>query len=175
MCSGCSTSATEASVNAPSNQPPHHPSYNNAATYGCSDTLSTCKSSLPVRRVYDFNPNFHGWKRPRGRPKTRWADFTSSTTFIMLASMTPPMLPRWSLTDPSGRPLLADCQHSNSSKDFVKISVLGRTHLCVHWPKLKFNRREQMLVRTFCRPLQRWLDFAIVIGLRAIFLDDTFT
>ena len=31
-------------------------------------------SSLPARRVYDFNPNIHGWKRPRGRPKTTWAD-----------------------------------------------------------------------------------------------------
>ena len=31
-------------------------------------------SSLPARRVYDSNPNIHGWKRPRGRPKTRWAD-----------------------------------------------------------------------------------------------------
>ena len=39
----------------------------------------------------------------------------SSTTSIMLAS-TPPMLPRWYLTDPSGRPLLADCQRSNPSK-----------------------------------------------------------
>ena len=27
-------------------------------------------SSLPVRRVFYFNPNIHGWKRPRGRPKT---------------------------------------------------------------------------------------------------------
>ena len=31
-------------------------------------------SSLPVRTVFDFNPNIHGWKRPRGRPKIRWAD-----------------------------------------------------------------------------------------------------
>ena len=31
-------------------------------------------SSLPVKRVYDFNPNIHGWKSPRGHPKTRWAD-----------------------------------------------------------------------------------------------------
>ena len=31
-------------------------------------------SSLPVRRVFDFNQNIHGWKRPRGRPETRWAD-----------------------------------------------------------------------------------------------------
>ena len=39
----------------------------------------------------------------------------SSTTSILLAS-TPPMLPRWSLIDSSGRPLLADCQRSNPSK-----------------------------------------------------------
>ena len=25
---------------------------------------------MPARRVYEFNPNIHGWKRPRGRPKT---------------------------------------------------------------------------------------------------------
>ena len=39
----------------------------------------------------------------------------SSTTSILLAS-TPPMLPRWFLTDHSGRCLLADCQRSNPSK-----------------------------------------------------------
>ena len=31
-------------------------------------------SSLPVRRVFDFNPNIHGWKRPIGHTKTRCAD-----------------------------------------------------------------------------------------------------
>ena len=36
--------------------------------------LHRMPSSLPVRRVFDFNPNIHGWKRSRGRPKTRWAD-----------------------------------------------------------------------------------------------------
>ena len=36
--------------------------------------LHRMPSSLSARRVYDFNPNIHGWKRPRGRPKTRWAD-----------------------------------------------------------------------------------------------------
>ena len=36
--------------------------------------LHRMPSSLPVRRVVDFNPNIHGWKKPRGRPKTRWAD-----------------------------------------------------------------------------------------------------
>ena len=29
---------------------------------------------VPVRRVYDFDPLIRGWKRPRGRLKTRWAD-----------------------------------------------------------------------------------------------------
>ena len=36
--------------------------------------LHRMPSSLPARRVYDFNPNIHGWKRPRGRLKTRWAE-----------------------------------------------------------------------------------------------------
>ena len=36
--------------------------------------LHRMPSSLPVRRVFDFNPNIHGWKRSIGRPKTRWAD-----------------------------------------------------------------------------------------------------
>ena len=70
--------------------------------------------SVPVRRVYDFNPMMHGWKRPRGRPK-RDGLIPSSTTSILLAS-TPPVLHRWSLTGPCGRPLLADCQRSNPSK-----------------------------------------------------------
>ena len=43
----------------------------------------------------------------------------SSTTSILLASTTP-MLPIWSLTD--GRPLLADCQRSNTSKALNKPS-----------------------------------------------------
>ena len=36
--------------------------------------LHRMPSSLPVRRVFDFNHNIHGWKIQRGRPKTRWAD-----------------------------------------------------------------------------------------------------
>ena len=36
--------------------------------------LHRMPSSRPVRRVFDFSPNTHGWTRPRGRPKTRWAD-----------------------------------------------------------------------------------------------------
>ena len=45
----------------------------------------------------------------------------SSTTSILLAS-TPAMLPRWCLTDPSGRPLLADCQRSNLRKALKSIT-----------------------------------------------------
>ena len=36
--------------------------------------LHRMPSSLHVQRVFDFNPNIHVWKRPRGLPKTRWAD-----------------------------------------------------------------------------------------------------
>ena len=31
-------------------------------------------SCLPVRGVYAFKPNILVWQRPRGRPKTRWAE-----------------------------------------------------------------------------------------------------
>ena len=71
MCSGSSTSATKASVNAQSNQN-HHPSYGNAACPG-SDISTACHPPC-LYEVFDFNPNIHGWKRPRGRPKTIWAD-----------------------------------------------------------------------------------------------------
>ena len=76
--------------------------------------LHRMPSSLPVRRVFDFNPNIHGWKIPRGRPKTRWAN--SIKHDLSLLASTPPMLPRWSLTDPSGKHLLVDCQRPNTSK-----------------------------------------------------------
>ena len=36
--------------------------------------LPRMPSSLPVRRVYDFNPNIHGCKRPIARRKTRSVD-----------------------------------------------------------------------------------------------------
>ena len=127
VCSGCSTSATEASVNAPATNRiisptttmptvvrTPYPRANPPSQYEGSMTLTL---TFMAGKDQEFDPKLDGLIRP-----------TSSTTFIMLAS-TPPMLPRWYLTDPSGRPLLADCQHSNPSKDFVKISVLGRTHL----------------------------------------------
>ena len=45
----------------------------------------------------------------------------SSTTSTQLAS-TPSMSHRWSMTDPSGRPLFADCQRSNPSMALSQVS-----------------------------------------------------
>ena len=58
----------------------------------------------------------------------------SSTISILLAS-TPPMLPRWSLANPSGRPLLADCLRvicirSNPSKAQSSKSQVLHKHFC---------------------------------------------
>ena len=111
MCPGSSTSAIKASVNAPGNQQ-HHPSYDNAACAG-SVIFTACHppsrfeesltSTLPsmVGRDQEAAP------KPDGRTQ-------SNTTSILLAS-TPSMPPSWSMTDPSGRPLFADCQRSNPS------------------------------------------------------------
>ena len=41
---------------------------------------------------------------------------TPSRTSSIILAATLPMLPRWYLTDPSGRPLLTDCQRSDPSK-----------------------------------------------------------
>ena len=112
MCSGSSTSATEASVNAPSNQP-HHLSYDNAA-YGGSDISIACHRPSRCEGSMTSIQTFMAGNDQEVAPK-RDGLIPSSTTSILLAS-TPPMLPRWSLTDPSGRPLLADCQRSNPSK-----------------------------------------------------------
>ena len=64
-----STSATIASVNAPSNQL-HHLFYDNAA-YAGLDISTACH---PLSLLEESMTLIHGWKRPRGRPKTRWAD-----------------------------------------------------------------------------------------------------
>ena len=89
-----------------------HPSYDNAACAG--SVISTAchppsrfeeslTSTLPsmVGRDQEAAP------KPDGRTQ-------SNTTSILLAS-TPSMPPSWSMTDPSGRPLFADCQRSNPS------------------------------------------------------------
>ena len=64
----------------------------------CFGHLQRMPSSLPVRRVFDFSPNIHGWKRPRGRPKPD-GRIQSNMISILLAS-TPSMPHRWSMTDP---------------------------------------------------------------------------
>ena len=89
--------------------------------------LHRMPSSLPARRVYDFNPNIHGRKRHRGRPKTTWADSIKHDLNNILLASTPPMLPRWYLTDPSERSLLADCLRSNPSK-------ARKSSKSSHWP-----------------------------------------
>ena len=112
VCSGSSTSATEASANAPSNQP-HHLSYDNA-TYAGSDISIACYPPFLYEGSTTSTQYFMAGKDQDAAPK-RDGLIPSSTTSILLASV-PPMLPGWSLTDPSGRPLLADCQRSNPSK-----------------------------------------------------------
>ena len=101
MCSGNSTLATKVSVNAPSNQL-HHLSYDNAA-YAGSDISTACHPPS----LYE-----ESMTSTQTAPKLD-GQIQSSMTSILLASL---MLPRWYLTDPSGRPLLADCQRSNPSK-----------------------------------------------------------
>ena len=69
--------------------------------------LHRMPSSLPVRRVFYFNPNQEPAPKPDGL-------IQSSTTSTQLAS-TPSMPHRWSMRDPGGRPLFADCQRLNPS------------------------------------------------------------
>ena len=71
--------------------------------------LHRMPSSLPVRRLFDFMVGRDQEAAPKPDGRTQ-----SNTTSILLAS-TPSMPPSWSMTDPSGRPLFADCQRSNPS------------------------------------------------------------
>ena len=112
MCSGNSTLATKASVNTPSNQP-HHLSYDNASYTG-SDISTPCRPPSLYEESMTSTQTSMAGKDLEAAPKLD-GQIQSSMTSIMLAS-TPPMLPRWSLTDPSGRTLLADCQRSKPSK-----------------------------------------------------------
>ena len=111
MCSGSSTSAIKASVNAPGNQQ-HHPSYDNAACAGSVISTACHPPSRFEESLTSTLPSMVGRDqeavpKPDGRTQ-------SNTTSILLAS-TPSMPPSWSMTDPSGRPLFADCQRSNPS------------------------------------------------------------
>ena len=117
VCSGSSTSATITSVNAPSNQL-HHLSYDNAAYAGLDISTACHPPSLLEESMTSTQTSMAG-RELEAAPKLDGLKLDgliqSSTISILLAS-TPPMLPRWSLTDPSGRPLLADCLRSNPSK-----------------------------------------------------------
>ena len=111
MCSGSSTSATKASVNAPGNQQ-HHPSYDNAACAGSVISTACHPPSRFEESLTSILPSMVGRDqeavpKPDGRTQ-------SNTTSILLAS-TPSMPPSWSMTDPSGRPLFEHCQRSNPS------------------------------------------------------------
>ena len=114
VCSGSSTSATIASVNAPSNQL-HHLFYDNPAYAGLDISTACHPPSLFEESMTSTQTSMAG-RDLEAAPKLDGL-IQSSTTSILLAS-TLLMLARWSLTDPSGRPLLADCQRSNPSKAF---------------------------------------------------------
>ena len=75
--------------------------------------LHRMSSSLPVRRVFTSTLISMVGRDKEAAPKPDGL-IQSSTTSTQLAS-TPSMPHRWSMTDPSGRPLLADCQRSNPS------------------------------------------------------------
>ena len=63
-------------------------------------TPPTLVWTSPHARVYYFKPNIHGWKRSRGRTRTRWVDsikhdLHSTGPFLILSSSfrVPPFLP----------------------------------------------------------------------------------
>ena len=112
VCSGNSTLSTKASLNAPSNQQ-HRLSYDNDACTGSYISTAFHPPSLFEQYMTSTQTSMAG-KYLEAAPKLDGL-IQSSTTSIVLAS-TPPMLPRWSLTDPSGRPLLAESQRSNPRK-----------------------------------------------------------
>ena len=94
MCSGSSTSAIKASVNAPSNQQ-HHPSYDNATCAG-SDISTAChppslyEESLTSTLTSMVGRDQEAAPKPDGR-------IQSNMICILLAS-TPSMPPRWPLS-----------------------------------------------------------------------------
>ena len=96
MCSGSSTSATITSVNAPSNQL-HHLYYDNAA-YAGLEISTACHPPALLEESMTLTQTSMAGRDLEAAPKLHGL-IQSSTISILLAS-TPPMLPRWSLTDP---------------------------------------------------------------------------
>ena len=135
MCSGSNTSATIASVNAQSNQL-HHLSYDNAAYAGLD--ISTACHPPSLLEEYNFNPNIHGWKRPRGRPKTRWADsikhdLNSAGLDTTNAAQMVFDRPQWKAF------VIADCLRSNPSKARKQVTLWGIPTFKSHLSFLPFN------------------------------------
>ena len=89
--------------------------------------LHRMPSSLPARRVYDLNPNIHGWKRPRGRPKTTWAD--SIKHDLNSAGLDTTNAAQMVFDRPQCLPLLADCPRSYPSKALKSSKSWMVTHL----------------------------------------------
>ena len=83
VCSGSSTSATKASVNAPSNQQ-QHPSYDNAP-YAGSDTSSACHPSSPYEWYKTSTQICMARKDQEVAPKLDGL-IPSSTTSMLMAS-----------------------------------------------------------------------------------------
>ena len=151
MCSGSSTSATIASVNAPSNQL-HHLSYDNAAYAGLDISTACDPPSLLEESMTSTQTSMAG-RDLEAAPRLDGL-IQSSTISILLAS-TPPMLPRWSLTDPSGRTLLADCLRSNPNKALKSILANVFEAIVLNWVddvitpqigELQFVRASEALV-----------------------------
>ena len=61
--------------------------------------------STPARIISDFNPLENGWKRPRGRPGTRWADVINQ--HLLNRNITPNEAPSLALARATWRILRA--------------------------------------------------------------------
>ena len=111
MCSGSSTSATITSVNAPSNQL-HHLYYDNAAYAGLDISTACHPPSLLEESMTSTQTSMAG-RDLEAAPKLQ--GLIQSSTISILRASTPPMLPRWSLTDPSERSLLYTAKLANET------------------------------------------------------------
>ena len=99
--SGRSPSATKTSLNTSKNQP-RHLSCDNAACAG-SDISTACHPpSLNEGFISSIQTSMDG-KDKEVAPKL--GGLIQSSMISILLTSTPPMLPRWSLSVPSGRPL----------------------------------------------------------------------
>ena len=132
----------------------HHPSYDNAACDG-SDISTACHPpSLYEESLTSTLTSMVG-RDQEAAPKPDGL-IQSSTTSTQVAS-TPSMPHRWSVTDPGGRPLFADCQRSNPSMT-LKSSKSSPNELEISPIHLEISSN-----RPICRYLQfnwRYLQFS---------------